>query len=470
MATVTRENIGLLTDKLTVQVSKEDYYQAFEQSLKKLSKDIKLPGFREGKVPVGMIKKMHGQAVFSDEVVRSIENGLYKFLVDEKLDIFGQALPAEGSSLNGLDFNNPTEYSFSFEIGLRPEFELPALKEIKLPEYKIQITDDLVEEEVERHRLRTGKMTEIEETNDEYDVLQLKFTEADADGKPVQAAAEAGAEAEAEAEGKTISVLVKYFSEKGRAALKGKKLNDTVVLSFGEAFEGKEKDWMARDLGIEGAEDADAKKYLITLTKLEHVDLSEFNEEFFKAAYPNHEIADEAAFREVVKKEIEDYWATQAKNHLEHEVYHILIDETKIDFPEEFLKRWLKENPSNKSETNADDPAEFKKFLNGLKWSLITDKISTEQKLEITQEELRKEALNQLMGYMGMNQGSSEEPWIKDYLDRVMKDERFIAQTEEKLFTSKILSWAAEQVQAKTTEVSIEEFSNLIKAHNHQHH
>src|SRR5690606_36201872 len=110
MATVTRENIGLLTDKLTVNVTKEDYYPEFEKSLKKISKTISLPGFRDGKVPMGVVKKMHGQAIFSEEVVNSIEKNLVEYLKKENIDVFGPAIPSEDSNLNGLNMNEPKDY------------------------------------------------------------------------------------------------------------------------------------------------------------------------------------------------------------------------------------------------------------------------------------------------------------------------------------------------------------------------
>lgn len=166
---------------------------------------------------------------------------------------------------------------------------------------------------------------------------------------------------------------------------------------------------------------------------------------------------------------MEEYWNTQARNHLEHEIYHVLMDETKVDFPEEFLKKWMKMNP-NQAKSNPDDPKEFKNFLNGLKWSLIGDKVMAENNFSHTTEELRKEALNQLMGYMGMTQATEEEAWVKDYLDRFMQDEKMVQPLEERLTVKKIFDWATAQIQAVETKVSVEEFSNLIQEHNHQHH
>lgn len=458
MATVTRENIGLLTDKLTVNVTKEDYYPEFEKSLKKISKTISLPGFRAGKVPMGVVKKMHGQAIFSEEVVNSIEKNLVEYLKKENIDVFGQAIPSEDSNLNGLNMNEPKDYSFSFEIGLRPEFSLPDLKSIKLPSYKIEIGDDMVAEEVERYRLRHGKMDSIEAVGDDYDVLHVQFIPADA------AQTEESDEAK---NARTLSLLLKYFSDAAKKQLNGKKVDDEVEMAFGEVFTGKEKEWIARDLGL--GHDEDSKKFKIKIEKLEHVTPAEFNEDFFKAAYPGKTISNEEEFKAAVRAEVEEYWNTQARNHLEHEIYHVLMDETKVDFPEEFLKKWMKMNP-NQAKSNPDDPKEFKNFLNGLKWSLIGDKVMAENNFSHTTEELRKEALNQLMGYMGMTQATEEEAWVKDYLDRFMQDEKMVQPLEERLTVKKIFDWATAQIQAVETKVSVEEFSNLIQEHNHQHH
>ena len=152
MATVTRENIGLLNDKLTVQLNKDDYYNGFEQSLKKYAKTANIPGFRKGMVPAGLVKKMYGQGVFSDEILRKVEAELNAYMNNEQLDIFAQPLPLDNDAAK-LDMNNPVDYSFTFEIGLKPLFELDP-KHIKVTRYNITVTDEMVQEEVERLQIQ----------------------------------------------------------------------------------------------------------------------------------------------------------------------------------------------------------------------------------------------------------------------------------------------------------------------------
>ena len=148
MATVTRENIGLLNDKITVKVAKEDYLPSFEKALKNYSKQANMPGFRKGMVPAGLIRKMHGQSVFVDEVLRTVEKNLSDFMVNEKLEIFAQPLPLPENDSRQLDFNSPNEYAFAFEVGLKPDFKVADLSAASLPFHKITVTDEMVDEEV----------------------------------------------------------------------------------------------------------------------------------------------------------------------------------------------------------------------------------------------------------------------------------------------------------------------------------
>ncbi|HSF46387.1 MAG TPA: trigger factor, partial [Chitinophagaceae bacterium] len=181
MSTVTRENVAPLNDKITVTVNREDYLPSFEKSLKQFAKNANIPGFRKGMVPAGMVRKMHGPAIFADEVLRSVEKGLMDYLREQKLDIFAQPLPSADNSADQLNMNEPGDYNFSFEIGLKPEFSLD-LASLTMDKYKIEVTDAMIEEEVERLRQRLGKMNEPETVTTEDNVLNVVFEASDADG------------------------------------------------------------------------------------------------------------------------------------------------------------------------------------------------------------------------------------------------------------------------------------------------
>ena len=256
MATINRENIGLLHDKLIVTLNKEDYFGNFEKNLKQYAKTANIPGFRKGMVPAGMIKKMHGQSVFQDEVLKTVEKEMNQYLNSEKLEIFAQPIPLENEG-SKLDMNNPGEVKFAFEIGLKPEFDSNA-STINVTKYVVTVTDAMIQEEVERLQTRNGIMTEPETVDSEEHVLNVTFTELDAEGNVLEAGIN-----------KANSLLVKYFAPAFRGQLLGKKKDDIVDVHLATAFEDKEREVVLADLGLNKDEAGSADKtFKMTLTKI----------------------------------------------------------------------------------------------------------------------------------------------------------------------------------------------------------
>ncbi len=183
MSTVTRENIGLLNDKIVVKIEKSDYLPSFEKSLKEYGKKANIPGFRKGMVPTSLIKKMYGNSVFTDEVLKTVEKKLTDYMSTEQLEIFAQPLPLPENDASKINFIQPDDYSFSFEVGLKPAFNLPELSSLTPTRYQIIVTDEMLNEEIERLRQKNGTMTEPETvTGDDY-VLNVSFQETDAAGQ-----------------------------------------------------------------------------------------------------------------------------------------------------------------------------------------------------------------------------------------------------------------------------------------------
>lgn len=459
MATVTRENIGLLTDKIVVNVSKGDYLPSFEKALKQYGKQANIPGFRKGMVPAGLIKKMYGSSVLTDEVLRTVEKELTTYMSNEKLEIFAQPLPLPDSDARQIDVSNPSDYSFAFEIGLKPAFNLADLGSEALTFYKVEVTPEMIDEEVERQQTRNGNMTEPTTVTGDENVLNLHFTETDAAGEPVTGGIE-----------KDNSLLVKYFNETTRPKLIGLKKDDSIVLQPSQAFDEKERDWVINDLGLAKEDPAAADKYFrTTITKIGLVEKAELNEEFFKKVYPAKEITTLEGFRDAVKDEIQAYWDSQSRNQLQHSLYHVLLDHTKVDFPEDFLKRWMLTG-GDKQKSPAEVEEEFPAFADQLKWTLIVDKVVADNGIEVAEDDVRAFAKQQLFGYMGMQAGAEEQPWIADYVQRMLKDRKFVEDTVHRIRTERVFAWAETQVHPTDKPIGREEFRHMVEEHQHHHH
>lgn len=455
MATVVRENIGQLHDKLTVKVSKEDYLPSFEKKLKDYSKTANIPGFRKGMVPAGMIKKMYGSSIFTDEILKSVEKELYTWLNKERPEIFGQPLPL-ASDLQNMDINNPADYEFGFEIGLKPEYTMADLAKAKLIMHKVEVTDAMVDEEISRMQIKGGKMTEPETVTNDENVLNLLFTEADKDGNVVEGGVS-----------KENSVILKYFTAAVQKKFMGKKLGDVVTVQLSKAFDEDKLAMFLQDLGFDKDDKEAGKKYFnLEIVKVGLVEKRELNEEFFKEIYPAKEIRSIEELKASIKEEIEAYWQSQSKNQLQDQIYHYLVDETKMEFPADFLKRWL-QTSAEKEKTAEQAEAEFPGFSNQLKWTLISDKLVHEQKLEVSNEELRDYMKVEIMRYFGTMNLGDDTSWIESYIDRMMKDEKQVDASYRRLITDKLFNWLEGQVKAKEKTVTPEELTAMQHHHHH---
>ncbi|MCP9752579.1 trigger factor [Ferruginibacter sp. HRS2-29] len=452
MATVVRENIGLLNDKLTVKISKEDYLPSFEKKLKEYSKTANIPGFRKGMVPAGLIKKMHGAGIFTDELLRTVEKELYTYLNEEKPEIFAQPLPLE-TDMSKIDMNNPADYEFGFEIGLKPTFEIADVSKAKLTLNKVAVTEEMLDKEIAGMQERGGKVTDIDAVEGEGNTITALFTETDENG----AVAEGGIS-------KETALTLGQFNAKTQKALKGKKAGDSITTQLDKAFDKKEIETVLQSLEL--TEDAAAKTFSVQVVKVGQRENRELNEEFFNEIFPGKGIKTEQELRTELKNEIEAYWAAQSRNQLHDQLYHYLIDETKMEFPEAFLTRWL-ENGGDKPKTPEQAKEEYPGFSNQLKWTLISDRLITENKLQVTDEELKESMRNEVTRYFGQMNMGEDMSWLDSYIDRMMKDEKQVDATYRRLITDKVFSFVEGNAKPKEKSVTPEELTAM--QHNHQH-
>lgn len=462
MATVTKENIGLLHEKLTVKLEKTDYLPSFEKALKDYSKKANIPGFRKGMVPAGLIKKMYGPSLFTDEVLRTVDKELVNYLQNDQLDIFAQPLPME-MDVRQIDVNNPSEYEFHFEVGMKPSFDLGDLGKAKITRYVVNVTDEMIQSEIDRLQNRHGNMIDKEAVDSEENVLNVTFIETDASGNEIEGGAR-----------KDNSILVKYFSESFRPNVMGKKTGDVLHTQLKTAFDEKEREWIISDLGAKEEAGAEEKYFNIAITKVGLLEKRELNEEFFHQLYPNQDVITESDLRNKIREDIQAYWNSQARNQIHDQVFHQLVDHTEISFPEGFLKKWVKTQGEGAQEgvvkTDEQVEKEFPGFLNQLKWTLISDKIVNDNAIQVNPDEIRAFAKQQLFSYMGGANLGDDQPWVNDYVEKMMKDRKYVEDAYTRIQTQKIFEWAETKVNPADQAISAEDFTKMVQEHQHHHH
>ncbi len=459
MATISQQNIGQQHEKIIIELVKDDYLPSVEKSLRKLSKDAAIPGFRKGMVPLGHIKKLYGQSVFTDEVLKVAGTKLEEHLIDTKAEIFARPVPAESQKQYNFSIDAPEDYVFEFEIGTRPDFDIPLLKNsTSLPLYKVNITDEMLNEEIEKLQLKAGEISEAEEIKSNENVIHVTIKETDEKGNITEGGIDT-----------KHSLLLKYFSEKVRNELMNKKVNDSMTVVVKDAFDDSFRDSILKDLALETQQDKTVK---LTIEKIEHIEKAEIAPAMFEKIYPGREIDTEEKFKDLLKSEMQSYWNSHARNHLQNDIFERLVHETPITLPVTFLKRWMSVGGEKYTPMDVVEK-EFGKFEHQLRWQLISDKLIEENKLEVKKEEMEQAARMQIMSYFGQygSMPNMDENWMEPVVKKQLADKKFADELYNRIITDKLFYTIENQLNLQETEISKDEFmAEISKPHHHHHH
>ncbi len=355
--------------------------------------------------------------------------------------------------MSKLDMYNPAEVNFAFEIGLKPAFTLPNLATANLTLHKVSITEAMVNEEVSLMQDKAGKKTEKEAITNELDKIELLFTECDENAIDLENGTV-----------KEVTIALNTFNQKLQQQLMDKKVGENFVFVLSSAFEAENATTILQELGLDKIEDAIQKYFNAQIKKISATEKAALAEPFFNELFPNKGITTIEEFNSAIKTELEDYWEAQSTNQLHDQLYHLLLNDTQMEFPSAFLTRWLT-TADEKKRTPEEAAANYPDFEKQLKWTLISDTITKQNKLEVSGEDLRNSMKAEVSRYFGnMNMGE-DMSWLESYIDRMMKDEKQVDATYSRLITQKVFDWAASQANPLEKIVTIEE----LKAMQHKH-
>ncbi len=451
MATIKREPIGELHEKIVVSLSQDDYKPAFEQALKSYAKNANVPGFRKGKVPTGMVRKMYGPSVFQDEVLRAAGRQIDEYVTEQKLSIFGQPMVMAPEQPLRMDMDQPTDFEFAFEIGLKPEVTTPALESGQaLTLYKIQVTDEMLDDEVKRLARRFGKVENPETVTGKENILYAKFR-----------LNEEGAEATEE------TILIDKLPQKLQDLLMGRKSGDKFSFRPEEVATAEELPVLMKDSLKRDIEDA-GKEFELEITKLGLLVPHEVDALLFSQVFPNDAITEEAAFREKLREELGREYARVGENRLNDEIFEMLVHTTPMNLPVPFLKRWLREG-GEKPRSESQVESEFPGFDHQLRWTLISDKLLQESGVTVTHEEVLADMKGRVLAHFGMS-ADDEAPWIDDYMKKLSTDSKTMNETHNQLLFGKLFAWLRSKFPVEEREVTEKEFMELANPHHAHHH
>jgi trigger factor len=359
---ITKENIDDLNALLKVEIKKADYEENVEKVLKDYRKKANIKGFRPGMVPIGLVKKMYGKAVQLDEINKLVSESIHKYLHDEKIEILGDPLPKDNDQ-EMINFDTKEDFSFTFELGLTPQFEIKLSKKNKVNYYQIEVDEKMKTDYISNYTRRFGEFKSSEKSG-EKDMLKGNIIQLGAKNIILEDGLKA--------ENTTISIDI-MKDEKIKKHFIGRKIDDEIDFDLRKALPNDFE--IAGILNKKKDEVGDVNgNFRFTIKEINRFEPAEIGQKLFNKVYGEGVITSEDEFMKKVEEEIVNNLKRESDYKVMLDVKKLTIEKTDFSLPEDFLKKWLLK--VNEKTTEEQIEKEFESFRSDLKWQLIRNKVA----------------------------------------------------------------------------------------------
>jgi trigger factor len=437
---------GATSATLKVTIKADDYQPKVQSKLKEYGKKVSLKGFRQGKVPTSVVERMYGKSLKVDEINQLLSESVGKYIKEEKLNIIGYPLPDQNKA-SKIDWDNQSEYEFSYDLGLIPEFKYELSDKVSVTKYEIEVDPKRVAETLDNIRRQQGKMDEAEvvEAGDYINGTMKSLTTDFSTETMIPSDKIAAAE-------------LKNFT--------GKKTGDVIEFDIDKAF--TEKSSIAHVTGLTKEEaETTSGKFSFTVTGIRRSFPAELNQEFFDKIFGPGVVTSEEAFNQKLEETIRENYNREAEVLVSREVRKEFLANTKVEISEEFLKRFLLINNEGKMTPEQIDK-DFNLYQDDLKWLLIRNKIGEDNDIKVEHSEVIARTKELFMQQFGGLTSLSEEmdETMNKLADNYLSSEngKNYNRTFEEVYYTKVLKFIESKLNFKTKKISVDEFEKLVQA------
>ena len=443
---------------IVIELEKADYQEQVNKSLNQLRLRADIPGFRQGKVPKGVIQKLYGKSVLVDELNKIVTEEVSNFIRENNLKVLGEPLP-DNSEDKQVDLDKDENFVFYFDVGLTPEFDTVVDKSIELTYYNVELEADLLEKQIDSYKQNYGTYLTVEEESIETDLLKGTLTEIE--------------NGEVKENGSVIenAVLMPSYlkDEQIKKEFVGAKVGESVVFNPKTAYDNNEAE-VASLLQTTKEDVADINSdFRFDINEVTRYKEAELNQELFDKVFGEGAVKTEEEFKEKIQKDIESQFKPNADHLIIHEARDIIVEKmSDIQFPDEFLKRWLKETNEERSPEEIDE--DYPKILEDLKFHVARQKIVEDNdiKVEFTDvEELAIEVAKAQFAQYGMTNLPADV--LQNYAKTLLEKQETVQNLFERATENKVIDWLKENVTLIEKQVSTKEFNEIMSEHSHEH-
>ena len=439
---IVREQRGENNSLIRVTVGEADYGQEVEKALREYKRKANIPGFRPGMVPMGLVKKMYGKGVLAEQSYRKASNAAFEYLEKEKIDYLGDVIPSEEQGDFDFDFDNATEFEFVFEIGEAPAVNLELSDKDKLTYSKIKVDKKMHDDYRSNYLRRFGRLVDADKvTSDEALTVTLD------NGEMNVADAYVG--------------LISMTDEE-RKPFVGKKVGAKMKVNLNELYKNPAQRaacLQVKENELEGIN----PEFELEITKIRKFAEPELNEEFFKMAFPQGGVTDEAGFDKFIDAQIESELRRESDYLFTMQLRDYLVKKAGLKMPEAFLKRWL--YTINEGKFSMEDiEKDFDQFLKMFTWNYLQKHFIKADNLSVTKEEALAEAKALAAAQFAQyGMPSAPDEMLADYAGKILADKDQGQKIYEKLYEVKIVEDVKSKIKVTEKAVSADDFAKLAK-------
>ena len=432
---ITRESIDKLNAVVKIEIAKADYSEKVEKILTDFRKSANIPGFRKGQVPMGLVKKQHGKAILADEVNKILQESLGKYLNDEKLDVLGSPLPKFQDEMNW----DAEDFSFEFEIGLSPEFDIKLKAKKAITKYTITADKKMIDDQLVNIQKQYGKLTPKTVVEKDDEVTGVFFNDSE------------GIEATA-----TLT-LDKLKGKANLSAFMAAKVDDVLTLQTKGLFQDSHDLMTYLKVDNDTAHGLDVE-VTFTISEVNSREEAELNQELFDKLFGAGTVKSVTELRAKITEDAEKQFVQQADQKFLNDVTEYLVENTKFDLPTQFLQKWIQTAGEEKLDV-VQAKEEYEKSEKSMRYQLIESKLIVENNLQVNFDDLKvytSEMIKTQMAQFGQTNPTEKE--IEDIVARVLSNQDEVKRISEQLTSQKLLDFYKESVGYKDKKLAYEAF------------